>query len=175
MKKALALILPLLLTVPAWAGDDAAHADTKAVEKLLDVSHAENVSKQLQTQIQALMNQQAQQMDATPADQPIVDKYMKQLSTLVLPSLDWQKLKPDLVKIYSDTFTNKEVADLIRFYQSDTGQAYLRKAPELNKQTLLLMQSHLQPLLPKVQDLSRRMGQELQARHAVPPAAAPKK
>ncbi|HWU69387.1 MAG TPA: DUF2059 domain-containing protein [Stenotrophobium sp.] len=173
MKKALVLILPLLLTAPAWAADTA-HADPRTVEKLLEVSHAENVSKQLQAQIRALLTQQAQQMDAAPADQPIVDKYMKQLSATVLPSLDWRKLKPELVKIYSDTFTDKEVADLIRFYQSDTGQAYLRKAPELNKQTLLLMQSSLQALLPKVQDLSRRMGQELQSRHATP-TAIPKK
>lgn len=172
MKKCLALILPLLLITPAWAADTV-HADIKSVEKLLDISHAENVSKQLQAQIQALMNQQAQQMNATPADRPIVDKYMKQLSATVLPSLAWAKLKPDLVKIYSDTFTDKEVADLTRFYQSETGQAYLRKAPELNKQTLLLMQSRLQALLPKVQELSHRMDQELRAQHK--PKAAPQK
>ncbi|MGH8461056.1 MAG: DUF2059 domain-containing protein [Stenotrophobium sp.] len=174
MKTTLALILALLIGAPAWAANVAAHATIQSVEKLLAVSHAENASQQMQVQVQAFMNQQAQQMNATAADRPVVDKYMKELSATILPALAWDKLKPDLVNIYSTTFTDKEINDLTKFYQSESGQAYLNKAPELNRQTLMLMQSRLQALLPKVQDLSRRMDHELQARHAVPPAG-PKK
>ena len=173
MKQILVLTLAILAASQAWAAD-AAHADPKLVEKLLAVSHAESVTQQMQAQIQALLNQQAQQMNATPADRPIVDKYLKELSSTILPALAWDNFKPDLVRLYSTIFTDKEINDLTRFYQSESGQAYLKKAPELNKQTLMLMQSRLQALLPKVQDLSRRMDQELQARHAVPPAS-PKK
>jgi hypothetical protein len=175
MKTPLIAAVLMLAATPLWATPAAPTANIKAVERLLELSHADNMAQQMQLQIQNLLNQQAQQLNASTAERPIVDKYIKELSTTVLPELAWSKLKPDLVKAYSTTFTDGEIADLSAFYASKTGQSYLQKAPELGRQTVLLTQARLQGLLPKVRDISRRMEADLQAQRKAAAPALPKK
>ena len=83
------------------------------------------------------------------------------------------QLKPDIVKAYATTFNDQEIADLTKFYESPTGQSYIKKAPELNRATMQAAQSRLQALVPKVQDISHRMEAELAAKHKT--ETAPKK
>lgn len=168
MKTALGT-LALLCTTTVFAA--APPANTKAVEHLLEVSHASNAAAQLQAQIQQQLTQQAQVVG--PDDRPIVEKYIKEMTTTVLPEIAWSKLKPDMVKAYASTFTDQEIADLTRFYESPTGQAYIRKAPDLNRATMQMTQDRLKALVPKVQDISRRMEAEVKAKHksATPPVA----
>jgi uncharacterized protein len=169
-----ALTLSLLLCAGAVSAAEAPKARVQTVERLLEASHASNAATLLQAQIQQQLQQQAQQADA--ADRPIVEKYIKEMSTTVLPEIAWSKLKPDMVKAYAATFTDQEIADMTKFYESPTGQSYVKKAPELSRQTLQLTQARLQALTPKVQDISRRMEAEVQARKkSAAPAAAPKK
>ncbi|MGH8539567.1 MAG: DUF2059 domain-containing protein [Stenotrophobium sp.] len=170
MKKTLMVLLALAGST-AWAAGTP-HAGAKGVERLLEVSHAENMSAQMQAQIQASLNQQAQQMQLTDAQRPIVDKYTKEISDLILPELAWSKFEPDLVKIYSETFTDKEISDLTKFYETETGQSYLKKSLALNQKIALLTQSRMRPLMPRIQDISRRMDAELAAQKK---AAVPKK
>ena len=160
---------------PAPAAAAAGGANTKIVEQLLEVTHADNTAKLLQAQIQGALAQQVQQLNLSPADKPIVDKYSKELTTTVLPELSWAKLKPDMVKAYSTTFTDEEVGDLIKFYNSKTGQSYLKKAPQLSQMTMEATQTRLRGLVPKLQDISHRLDAELQAKHKATPAPAPKK
>lgn len=150
-------------------------ASTKTVEKLLEITHADNTAKLLQAQIQGSLAQQIQQLNLGAADKPIIDKYSKELNTTVMPELSWAKLKPDMVKAYSTTFTEEEVNDLIKFYTSKTGQVYLQKAPQLSQLTMGSTQARLRALVPKLQDISRRLEAELKANQKAKAAPAPKK
>lgn len=174
MKKTLSLCL-LLCATTIYAAPSAApqQANVKAVEHLLEVSHASNAAAALQAQVQHQLEAQAQQVGA--ADRPIVEKYIKELTTTVLPEISWAKLKPDMIKVYASTFTNQEIADLTKFYESPTGQSYVKKAPDLNRATMLSAQSRLQALVPKLQDISRRMEAEVTAKHKNDAVATPKK
>lgn len=163
-----------LWAAPAAPAPTAGGANPKTVEKLLEITHADNTAKLLQNQIQQSLAAQVQQLNLTPADKPVVDKYSKELSTTILPELSWAKLKPDMVKAYTTTFNDEEVNDLIKFYTSKTGQSYLLKAPQLSQMTMGATQDRLRALVPKLQDISRRLDAELQAKHKAA-APAPKK
>ena len=39
----------------------------------------------------------------------IVDKYIKEMGSTVLPELSWAKLKPDMIKAYASTFTDRVI------------------------------------------------------------------
>ena len=175
MRKPILAAVLLFSVTSLWAAAPASTggANVKTVEKLLDITHADNTAKVLQMQIQNSLAQQVQQLNATPEDKPIIDKYSKEISTTILPELSWAKLKPDMVSAYTQTFTEEEVNDLIKFYTSKTGQSYLKKAPQLSQLTMTATQSRVRTLVPKLQDISRRMDAELQAHHKAAPA--PKK
>lgn len=176
MRKSIIAAILMLSATSLWAAPAAPTAATggasvKTVEKLLEITHADNTAKLLQGQIQQSLAQQVQQLNLTAADKPIVDKYSKELNTTIMPEVSWAKLKPDMVNAYKTTFSEEEVSDLIKFYTSKTGQSYLQKAPQLSQLTMVSTQNRLRALLPKLQDISRRLDAELQAKHK----AAPKK
>lgn len=176
MRKSILAAVLMLSATSLWAAPAATTggASAKTVEKLLEITHADNTAKLLQGQIQQSLAQQVQQLNLTPADKPIVDKYSKELNTTIMPELSWAKLKPDMVTAYTTTFNEDEINDLIKFYTSKTGQSYLQKAPQLSQMTMASTQNRLRALLPKLQDISRRLDAELQAKHkAAKPA--PKK
>ena len=75
---------------------------------------------------------------------------------------DQQAILTKLVAVYSESFTDKEINELIAFYETPTGQKFLAKSPQLMqigaqlgmqegqlKQALLL--ERLQPFLAKHQ------------------------
>ena len=179
MRKSIIAAVLMFSVTSIWAAQapapTAGGANVKTVEKLLEITHADNTAKLLQSQVQGSLAQQVQQLNLNAADKPIVDKYSKELETTVLPELSWAKLKPDMIKAYSTTFNDEEIGDLIKFYTSKTGQAYLQKAPQLSQMTMGATQARLRGLLPKLQDISRRLDAELQAKHKAAPAPAPKK
>ncbi|WP_281560239.1 DUF2059 domain-containing protein [Thalassomonas sp. RHCl1] len=47
--------------------------------------------------------------------------------------IDRVKIKAEMVELYAQTFSEKEIAELLTFYKSPTGQKLLEKSPELMK------------------------------------------
>lgn len=177
MKKPAVTLAVILLSAAAFNAMAAenAPASARSVEKLLVASHSQNLSLQIQQQMADTLAREVGQMNISANERPIVDRYTKQMATVVSTELAWDKFKPDLVKLYSQTFTEKEIIDLTRFYESDTGQSFVKKLPQLTQATMLLMQQKVGVIQPKIQEIARHMVQELQAQRAKTPAAAPKK
>ena len=71
-------------------------------------------------------------------------------------------MKVDLKQIYLQNFTENEIADMIIFYKSSTGQSVLRTMPVVMQESMKLGQAMAQKTLPKLQALSERKQQERQ-------------
>lgn len=54
--------------------------------------------------------------------------------------------------LYDKAFTEKELADLVAFYKSDTGQKVLTTMPQLMADSIEMAQKHLVPKLTKLVD-----------------------
>ncbi|MNE88828.1 hypothetical protein D3C80_1861720 [compost metagenome] len=75
--------------------------------------------------------------------------------------MGWDKLKPELVKIYTSNFSEQELKDLIAFYESPLGKKVLEKMPSLTQQSAQLTQSRLEAAVPEVNKLLSDMTSEL--------------
>ncbi len=73
----------------------------------------------------------------------------------------WDKLKPDMVKLYTSNFDEKELKELIRFYESPLGQKVLQKMPMLTAQSAQITQGKLETAVPEVNKLLADMSNEL--------------
>lgn len=47
--------------------------------------------------------------------------------------LDRSKIKEKIKELYAVTFSDKEIDEITKFYQTETGQKFLKKSPELMK------------------------------------------
>jgi len=63
----------------------------------------------------------------------------------------WIKLRPQYVKLYSETFSDEEIDGLLAFYQSPTGQAMIEKMPDLMAKLMALMMPEIHSVVKEAQ------------------------
>lgn len=135
-------------SAPAIAAGDSATPAT--IDRLLQISDAERA---YQRGVDASLDAQ---LKANPALRPYADV----MRNFAVKYSSYAQLKPDLVQMYRETFSEREVQELITFYQSDFGRRMLAKLPALTARSSELAARRLQAHLPELmQTLQQRMGQ----------------
>ena len=72
-------------------------------------------------------------------------------------AIGWDKIKPELIKLYTTNFTESELKDLNAFYQSPLGKKVLEKMPRLTAESAQLTQAKLQGAVEPVNKLMADM------------------
>ena len=84
---------------------------------------------------------------------PGLKAYEKELRDFISKYLSWSSLKPDMVDTYAREFTEAELREITRYYQSPIGQKALSKLPALRQRSLDTGQRRLQEHLPEFQEM----------------------
>jgi hypothetical protein len=177
--KCLSLSLLFLLAVSPLAHADDATKQAK-VEDLIRVTKLDQLMGQMTSQMTNRMKTMAAQQNArqhfTPAQQKAVDDYIAQVQTITQGAVSWEKVKPLIVKVYSDTYTDQELDGILTFYHSPAGQALVAKSPQLMTRTMELVQSQVGTVQPQLQQANEEFTNKMKALSAAPataPAPAP--
>lgn len=119
--------------------DEASHR--AAVEKLFGTINMEK------THASALENILQQQSRANPA--------MAQLQGTMREFLNkymgWPSLKDDMAKIYQEAFTEPELVELNKFYESAVGKKSIEQMPALMGKGMAIAQERMREHLPELQ------------------------
>jgi uncharacterized protein len=128
MKKAL-LILITSLTLVYGAADNGA---AKSAEKLFNVMNMDSTFDKMMQQ----MADQRPEMSAAEKDAVIkfFNKYMS-----------YEILKPDLITMYAEVFSEEELNDMIAFYKTPTGQKTISALPVLSQKSGQLAMERIMP------------------------------
>ncbi len=145
---------PAAVALPAIAPGDS--ASVPAVERLLAASDAERAYNQ------AVALSVAAQTRANPALAEQADV----LRAFVARHASYGAIRADLIRVYRETFTAREVAELTQFYSSDLGRRMSAKLPLATARTNELLSARLQANLPELVEL-------IQARLRQRPGGAP--
>jgi len=135
----------------------------KEAEALLDAMHMDTVFTQA---VDQMMDLQLKQMPALAPYRDIMDRFMKKY-------MSYASLKPDMVKLYAQTFTKDELNDLAAFYRTSTGQKAVQVMPQLMAQGAQLGQARVQEHMPELQqqiqeEMTRQQQQQQQQQQAAP-------
>lgn len=98
---------------------------------------------------------------APESEKAMLETYQAQANTALEQAVGWDKLKPDMITLYTSNFNEQEMQELIRFYESPVGQKVLVKMPTLTAQSAQLTQSKLEAAVPKVNQLLAEMTAKL--------------
>lgn len=158
--------------------DQASH--NASAEAFLMMAHADKLGTPVYMQVQEMFAQRFAQSQAPDAKRPVLDSYQAKANAALDSAIGWDKLKPDMIKLYTDNFSEAELKDLVKFYQSPLGQKVLQKMPQVTQQSAQLTQSKLESAVPVVNKLLADMTAEItppKAKDAkgAPAPAAPKK
>lgn len=158
-------------------------AKVPLIEDLFKLTKPDNMMVQAKNAIgnaaQQAFTAEVKKFDNPSKYQADYQKLQGQLMGIIDSRLDWTKMKPQLVKIYSDSFTKDELVGIAAFYRSPAGQAEMKKMPEVAYKTNMIGQQQLASVQPELQkamsDALTAIKQKSQAaRPATPAPATPK-
>lgn len=139
-----------------------------SAETLLKLTNADKLTTPIYGQVQQLFAQRFAEAKAPASKKALLETYQAKANAALDQAVGWNKLKPELVKIYTSNFTEAELKELVAFYQSPIGSKVLSKMPELSQQSVQLTQSRLETAGPVVNKLLADMSAELEPAKAAP-------
>lgn len=156
--------LPLILSLSLFSlGVQADEARQKAyVEEILTITKAQGVMDGLAANLRRSYEMGIQRLNVPADKQIIVEEYRGRLDQLLAQQLKWEDIKSELVKSYTQSFTEKELEEIVSFYKSPLGQKLISTMPKLMQQAAQLGQQQIQQALPQIQGLTQEMIGRLQ-------------
>lgn len=151
-----------ILVLGVW-GANAQETQRRAMaEELLNIMNMQdNIEKSFAMVKQMIPGQMAKMNEARgstnmPAN---VVGHTEKMMDMIAAELSWDKMKEDYITLYADTFTEQEMKDTIAFYKSPTGQAFIRKQPELMQRSMEITQKIMMQIMPKIQAMTEELKQ----------------
>jgi hypothetical protein len=145
----------------------AATPTSASVEKLLAVTEVEKLLESVQQQVDGMlkntMEQATQGETVSPAEQKILDTFRQKSVATINDQISFDKLKAIYVQIYSESFSQEEIDQLIAFYESPTGKMFVAKMPLVMQKTMAVMQQQMAPMLKSIQQSAKEMKEQLDA------------
>lgn len=161
MSRLPAFCAALLLTCASAQVFADAKSHAEDAERFLLLARADKLAVPVYAQVQQMFAQRFAESKAPQSEKAVLETYQAQANTALEQAVGWDKLKPDMVKLYTRTFNEQEMQDLIRFYESPLGKKVLEQMPTLTAQSAQLTQSKLETAVPKVNQLLAEMTTKL--------------
>lgn len=137
MKKYL-LLLSLALTPALWA-DEASHR--AVATQVVDASEGE---KSLQTALPTLLGPMMEGMKKQGLSDSLVDEMKQAVTKWFNTEIKWEELKPQIVDLYMKEYSEAELKEMLKFFQSPTGKKILAQMPVVMQKSAALGQAYFQ-------------------------------
>jgi uncharacterized protein len=121
------------------------------IEQLMQLTHTESMITQMTSQIRAMMASQVEAIGGTAESKATALELMNKLADQISQRMDWQKLKPDYIKLYADVFAEEEIDGMVAFYKTPAGHAMIEKMPTLLAKSTEIAQRQMAGILPEIQ------------------------
>lgn len=130
-------------------------------ERFLELVNADRLAVPVYAQVQQMFAQRFEQTQAPESKRALLEQYQSKADAALDKAIGWEKVKPDLITLYTETFTEQELTQLNEFYESALGKKMLTKLPELNARSAQVTQAKLESAVPQVNKLLAEMTAEL--------------
>lgn len=160
MKSFSAIIFLIVMTQSTYA-DEISHR--KLAEELFALTNASKNVEDTLSMVREMQINQLNKMNIPAEASEQIKSMQMRITDLIADELKWEKLKEDYLTVYADTFTEEEIQGILKFYKSPVGNVFLKKTPDLTKRLMAVTQKQVEKLMPKIQDLIKKMMEDLKA------------
>jgi hypothetical protein len=154
MVRTFLLVLSLAAGQLAYADDASKAAKAEQYLTLMKIDETMKRAMDLvMNQMKSGMMQQITGQTLTEDQTKMTAELGEKVFKLVSDALSWEKLKPDVVKLYADAYTEQELDAIIAFYKSPVGQSVVAKQGDLQTKSSALAQQRMAAVYPELQKL----------------------
>jgi len=148
----------LIFSVSASAETDSRR---EQVEDLLELMDASSIINSMYSQMDIMLQNMSKELGVKPSEKVIFDEYYSKMINVMREEMSWAKMKEPMINIYLNNFNEKEISDVIAFYKSDTGQAFITKTPKLTQESMQIGQKLTTAAIPRIREISKQLKQQL--------------
>jgi uncharacterized protein len=156
--KHLAVFTTCLLLAISLASAQRLSKEAK-IERLLELTNGQATLNQVFEQMKAQMAPTIL-ASATPEQRAKALQLQTRILDLMKTRMSWEKLQPEYVKAYSETFSDAEIDGILTFYESPAGRAMQAKMPTFVSKIMTLTQAQMKDLMPEIQRITREAQQK---------------
>jgi len=113
------------------------------------------------SQMDIMLQNMSKELGVKPSEKVIFDEYYSKMINVMREEMSWAKMKEPMINIYLNNFNEKEISDVIAFYKSDTGQAFITKTPKLTQESMQIGQNLTTAAIPRIREISKQLKQQL--------------
>lgn len=153
MKQAiLGLILALIAALPLSAAEPASETHREAAQEMLELMDFEAM----------LLASTSGMADVMMQQNPALAPYRDVLLSWTETSMTMENFGPKLVDLWTETFTEPELRDLVAFHKTPTGQRALALMPELMQRGMAIGAEVASEHMEELQQMIRERAAELE-------------
>ena len=143
----------LVLTVSATSAGAQELTKKAKIERILSATKADSMIDQMFEQMKAIAGAQIAP-GASEEQRARAQELETRVMDVMRQRLNWDKMLPDYVKLYDETYTEAEITGILAFYESPAGRSMLEKMPLLISKSMVLAQRWMQDLMPEVRKVA---------------------
>ena len=163
MKKILFAIV--LMASPAFA--ESPPASEASIRELIAATNARTMLDQVYGEIDGMMEQGMKEAlggkQVNAEQQKIIDEFRADLVEVLRAEMSWDKLEPEYIRLYRETFSQFEVDGMIAFYKSDAGKAMIEKMPRLMPALMKMVMDLTQGMRPNLNAIREEFNAKIDA------------
>jgi hypothetical protein len=165
-----AVALVALATLPAVG----APPSPESIDRLLTATQVEKNLLQMQgaseRMIRGAATQRAAGRQMSAEERQRMDAAVERTVGAMRQDMSVEKMRPQMARLYAETFTQEEIDGLIAFYQGPAGRAFIAKMPTVMQKSAQIMREHMDPLMRRLdEELMRPPGPPAQYAPPAPP------
>lgn len=153
----------VLAQLPKAGADEESHR--KAVLEYFEIT---NQHQTYDKSIKAIVDAQ---IKGNPQMAPFKEVMLKFFSKY----MSWDKIKPQMITLYTQSFTEEEIKQATAFFSTPTGRKFAQMTPMLIRKGAEIGQSIVAKHLPELRQMIMEKSKQLQEAKKAAPAAAAKK
>jgi hypothetical protein len=163
MKKTLFLIAVFL---PSFAFGNP--PTPESIERLMVVTDVKKMISAMHTQVTGvaaeLMDGAVKGKVLSATDRLTIDTERERVLKKFRTEMSWEKMKEAYIPLYQETFTQEEVDGMLAFYESPSGQAFMKKMTGVVENARLIMRQQLVPVMKTIQTAAQETAARVGAR-----------
>ena len=136
-------------------------AKQQKIDELVEVMNMDAMVDSMYAQVEGMMQNMSVQMGVKPDEKAIFDKYYADMTEVLKTKMSWQKMQPMMINLYDKQFTEQEISDILAFYKTESGQAILKKMPQVMQESMQMSQALVQDAMPEIQAIAGELGEAL--------------
>lgn len=148
------LVLLLIFTGHTQAASTSHKA---AAEDLLALLPIQQQLDTIGRQVTMPLKQRLSMVRTSPARAELVRNHITTVEGLINQKLSWANTKAAYIDLYTATYSEDELKDLVKFFKSDVGRKYMSNKPEFNEGVRKITSESLETLKPQLQQLEDKL------------------